>query len=137
MAKIITKDSQGEVNGWVLPIWNSAEGPVIDQVYLTVIFPGKTKGPHLHLKRRGRFKCIRGSVVLVIRNRYNVYVSTVLDVNSDPVTVQPGTPAALYNPHSGLLDDAYVLNMPFPRWTEDDQDEHVVANWNWRYNDTD
>lgn len=126
MLRIETKDTQGNVNGWLSPIWNVLDGPPVDQVYLTVISPGAVKGPHLHLKRRGLFKVIIGPVLLVIRNKQGVYLSTELDSDMDPVPVTPGTPCALYN----LMQwNAYVLNMPSPSWRPDDQDEHEVKDW--------
>ena len=127
--KITTRDQQGKVNGWLVPIWNVLDGPQVDQVYLTVIIPGAVKGPHLHLRRRGLFKVILGSVRLVIRNSQGIYLSTVMDADSDPIPVAPGIPVALYNVWEY---DAYVLNMPSPSWRPDDQDEHEVKNWNYK-----
>jgi len=127
--KIETKDAQGQVNGYLVPIWNVLDGPRVDQVYLTVINPGAMKGPHLHLKRRGLFKVLGGVVRLVIRNKQGVYLTTVMDEDEDPIPVSPGTPAALYNVGDGF---AYVLNMPSPPWRPDDQDEHEVESWNYK-----
>lgn len=129
MPKIQTKGSDGKVNGWLLPIWNTLDGPRVDQVYLTVINQGAMKGPHLHYKRRGLFKVISGSVLLVIRNQYGVYLSTEVNVDMDPIPVSPGVPAALYNLGVG---DAYVLNMPSPTWRPDDQDEWPVEGWSFK-----
>ena len=125
--KIVTRDSQGRENGFLTPIWNVLDGPQVDQVYLTVILPGRMKGPHLHLKRRGLFKVLLGSVRLVIRNKQGIYLSTEMNVDSDPIPVMPGIPAALYN--VGEDEAAYVLNMPSPPWRPDDQDEHEVKDW--------
>ena len=125
--KIETKDAQGQVNGWLCPIWNTLDGPPVDQIYLTVIAPGKMKGPHLHLRRRGLFKVIYGWAKLVIRNKQGIYLSTEMDVDTDPIPVSPGTPAALYNLCG--IEPAFVLNMPSPPWRPDDQDEHEVKNW--------
>ena len=46
--KIITKDSQGDTNGFLIPIYNIKDnffdkGKEPEQVYLTVISPGKIK----------------------------------------------------------------------------------------------
>ena len=132
--RIETRDKQGQVNGWLCPIWNVLDGPSVDQVYLTVINHGAMKGPHLHMKRRGLFKVIHGTVRLVIRNSQGIYLSTDMDVDSDPIPVSPGVPAALYN--LTVYDDAYVLNMPSPSWRPDDMDEHEVENWNYTHKET-
>ena len=126
--KILTKDIRGKPNGFLVPIWNSLDGPQVDQVYLTVIDPFQSKGPHLHMKRRGLFKVVYGLVRLVIRNESGVYVSTEMGVETDPIPVMPGIPAALYNL---MPTHAYVLNMPSPAWRPDDQDEHEVKNWSY------
>ena len=125
--RILTKGADGQDNGWLTPIWNSLDGPSVDQVYLTVIKAGTAKGPHLHMKRRGLFKVIVGTVRLVIRNKRGIYLSTEIDSDSDPVPVMPGTPCALYNQ---MAWNAYVLNMPSPAWRPDDRDEWPVENWN-------
>lgn len=130
--KITTRDGQGQVNGWLVPIWNVLDGPPVDQVYLTVIAPGAMKGPHLHMKRRGMFKVILGRVQLVIRTYQGVYLATDMGVDTDPVVVKPGVPAALYNIGYRIgMGEAYVLNMPSPPWRPDDTDEHDVENWNY------
>ncbi len=126
--KIETRDAQGQVNGWLCPIWNVLDGPQVDQVYLTVILAGMMKGPHLHLKRRGLFKVIQGNVFVVCRvdDHYSVRA---IDIFSDPIPVAPGVPCALYNKGT---EDAYVLNMPSPSWRPDDVDEHEVEGWDFK-----
>ena len=124
--KIETKDPQGRVNGWLLPVWNSTDGPKIDQVYLTVISQGMMKGPHLHNVRRGYFKVLKGAVLLVWRYPEDVYHQLALGVTSNPCIVSSGVPAAFYNRGLG---DAYVLNMPSPAWSKDEPDEWPVENW--------
>jgi dTDP-4-dehydrorhamnose 3,5-epimerase-like enzyme len=130
-AKFITKDAAGEANGWLVPIVNvhddfpdAAQWP--KQVYLTVVAPGKVKGPHLHLKRWGLFTCIAGNVKIVTRAADGTYEETFSGVDHGfrTVHVPAGVPAALQN--SGE-SEAYVLNMPSPSWHVDDQDEHEVT----------
>ena len=127
--KIITKNSKGGPNGWLIPIFNVYDDLIDEtqhprQVYLTVISPREVKGPHLHLKRWGLFTCVRGNVKIVVRieNRYEKYL-TGEDYNFATIQVPAGIPAALQN-----IDDkeAFVLNMPAPAWHIDDQDEHPV-----------
>jgi dTDP-4-dehydrorhamnose 3,5-epimerase-like enzyme len=128
--QIITRDSQGEVNGFLVPIFNARENSLAaaqhpQQVYLTVVAPGKIKGPHLHLKRWGLFTCIKGNGRIVVRteNGYEEFKSGEA-YEYATIQVPAGVPAALQN--IGDMD-AYFLNMPAPAWAVDDQDEHPVS----------
>ncbi len=127
---IITKNSKGKRNGWLLPIFNINDKFVDEaqhpkQVYLTVISPKGVKGPHLHLKRWGLFTCIKGNAKIIIRteNGYDEYFSGE-DYNFATIQVPAGTPAALKNLGNS---EAYIINMPSPAWSIDDQDEHPVS----------
>jgi hypothetical protein len=144
MPRIETKDPQGKPNGWLLPLWHVDQGPKIDQVYLTTVLPGCQKGPHLHMKRRGLFTCIRGSVLAVWRID-GEYRDVEMQEGSH-FEVLPGVPVAFYNRgismesarktiRAGLIpvapsnQEAWLLNMPSPPWRADDQDEHPVEDW--------
>lgn len=119
-------------NGWLLPIWNSAEDnwrP--EQVYLTVVAPGAHKGPHLHKRRCGRFTCIKGNVLIVMRMPTHMGLAYQMLATGEEheyatIAVRPGIPAALYNLST---KPAYVLNMPSPPWRPDDEDEWPVEGW--------
>jgi dTDP-4-dehydrorhamnose 3,5-epimerase-like enzyme len=126
---IITNDREGYYNGWLLPLWHVDDGEQIDQVYLTVVEPGMSKGPHLHHRRRGRFTCVKGNVLIVLREQggYRELWSGE-DHHFAVVRVPPGIPAAIYN---GGLDHAYVLNMPSPPWRPDEDDENSVSDWDY------
>ena len=125
--KIITKDLQGDKNGFLVPIYNFNDGffnkgKEPQQVYLTVISPGKIKGPHLHHIRTGCFTCIKGDARFILKtgDGYNeIYSGESYDYET--VIVPTGIAAALQNLGS---DDAYILNMPNPAWTPDMSDEH-------------
>lgn len=128
--KITTRSSDGQVNGFLVPIVNAHE-PFPDaahwpkQVYVTVVAPGKVKGPHLHMKRWGLFTCIVGNAKIVVKGEdgYEEYLTGV-DHQYRTIQVPAGVPAALQN----IGDtDAYILNMPSPAWHVDDQDEHSVT----------
>lgn len=133
--RIETKDNQGKPNGYVLTLWNIHEQAwTPDQVYLTVIAPGCSKGPHLHKKRCGRFLCIQGNVTIIMR-RYNhpqaegLYYRyrTGEEHGYALVEVPPGTPVQLVNDGD---EPAFVINMPSPAWRRDEPDEWPVENWN-------
>jgi dTDP-4-dehydrorhamnose 3,5-epimerase-like enzyme len=136
--KIQTKGADGQANGYLVPLWNVHEHDwAPDQVYLTVVAPGCTKGPHLHKKRHGRFFCIKGNVEIIERlydfgehpARWSSYVSTLTGEDHDyaMVEVPPCMAAAIVN-HGDT--PALVLNMPTPAWTADDPDEWPVEDWN-------
>ena len=127
--KIPTTDRHGVPNGFLIPIFNMHEGMVAPaqhpkQVYLTVVHPGATKGPHLHMKRWGLFTCIKGNAVVIVR-RDGTYqeIWTGEDHQFRSIQVPAGVPAALQNRSA---EDAYILNMPSPAWRVDDQDDHPV-----------
>ena len=124
-----TRNSNGNINGFLIPIYNVFDNFVFEdhcpkQVYLTVCDVGAVKGPHLHLKRWGYFTCIKGNIRVVVRinGAYENYFS---GSNYDYATIEipPGTPAAIQN----IADEqSYVINTPSPAWHIDDQDEHAV-----------
>ncbi len=128
--KITTKDRNGRQNGFLIPVFNVHEKFVAaaqhpQQVYVTVVAPGASKGPHLHLKRWGMFTCIKGNVKIVARAAQG-YEEHFSGERYEFATIQlpAGVPAALVNVGS---EDAYVLNMPAPAWQASDQDEHPAS----------
>jgi dTDP-4-dehydrorhamnose 3,5-epimerase-like enzyme len=123
---IQTHDVDGNPNGWLLPLWHVDDKEPIEQVYLTVVEPGMCKGPHLHWRRRGRFVCVKGNVLVVTRGSDYHERWSGEDHGFAVVRVNPGIAAALYNRGD---EPAYVLNMPYPPWRKDDQDEHEVIGW--------
>lgn len=124
---IPTKDKNGNPNGWVRTVWNCLEDSWRpDQVYITCISPGCAKGPHLHKIRSGRFFCISGTAVAVIR-RGDWYSVHVLGPNqAKPLIVPPGIPCEL---RCTSAEPAVLINMPSPAWSLDNQDEHDVSDW--------
>lgn len=127
--KFTTKDEHGEVNGFLVPIYNIherffASGKEPQQVYMTTILPGTIKGPHLHFIRTGFFTCIKGNVRVVLKTDagYEVFFSGE-DHEYLSIEVPTGTPAAV----QALGDEeAFLLNMPNPAWTPDMNDEHTA-----------
>ena len=122
---IETKDTAGRINGFLMPIWNALTKPELrpDQVYMTAIKPGKRKGPHLHMKREGRFVLLSIEASVLIKDAKN----GVYPLMFGEITVVPaGVPCALYNVGKTT---ALVLNMPAPAWSKDDQDDWPVETW--------
>lgn len=149
MTRIETRDANGNVNGWLAPLWHADQGPKIEQVYITAVAPGCMKGPHLHMKRRGLFYLISGTGALVLKtNDYALAESMVTDPKGWPayrffdlnngyavfyhangIQVPAGIACALYN--TGNID-AVFLNMPSPPWRADEPDEHPVEDWGFK-----
>jgi dTDP-4-dehydrorhamnose 3,5-epimerase-like enzyme len=125
--KHITRDYDGNENGYLVPIWNIHENFAEhspQQVYLSVVTPGRIKGPHLHNIRHGYFTCIKGNIRVILKteNGYETCFSGE-DYEYTSVIVPAGTPAVV----QCLGDeDALILNMPSPAWTPDMNDEHTA-----------
>lgn len=128
MPRIETKDAQGKPNGFVLPIWNALESEYRpEQVYLTSVLPGTSKGPHLHKKREGRFCCVSGNCDVIVRSPNGVYIEHLnLGTDNRIIRVPPGYAAQIVC--RGDVE-ARVLNMPNPAWSKEDPDEWPVENW--------
>ena len=127
--KIVTRDSAGLTNGWLVPIYNIhdcffAKGHEPQQVYLTIIAPRSLKGPHLHFVRTGFFTCIKGTVRIIVKldGQYRIYLSSESD-GFCSVEIPTGVPAVLQNLGD---EEAFVLNMPCPAWQPDMHDEHTA-----------
>lgn len=125
-----TKDRSGNINGFLVPIYNMHDGFIESenapkQVYLTVCDVAKVKGPHLHKKRWGFFTCIRGNVRIIAREG-SVFVDYFSgeDYHFATIEIPPGVAAAIQNIGK---EPAYVINTPSPAWHTDDQDEHLVT----------
>jgi len=125
--KFETKGEGGELNGFLVPIYNINEGFFIggkepQQVYMTSILPGTIKGPHLHFIRTGFFTCIKGNVRVVLKTGegYQQFFSGE-DHDYLSIEVPTGIPAAVQCIGN---EEAFLLNMPNPAWTPDMNDEH-------------
>lgn len=134
--KIETYDKDGKKNGYLVPIYNINDNFFNQdfepkQVYLSVLSPGCSKGPHLHYKRIGFFTCIKGNVKIVVKigsSYQEYYIGEDYDYAS--VEVPTGIPALIENISK---EDAFLLNMPNPAWTPDMNDE-FTADFNDYYN---
>jgi dTDP-4-dehydrorhamnose 3,5-epimerase len=125
--RIVTYDAEHHENGALIPVYNIHDGfyekgEEPQQVYLTIVAPGQIKGPHLHYVRRGCFTCIKGNVRVVVKvdGQYQTYCSGE-DNNYLSIQIPVGLPAAIQNIGS---EEAWVVNMPYPAWTADMNDEH-------------
>jgi dTDP-4-dehydrorhamnose 3,5-epimerase len=135
--KFITKQNDGQENGFLIPLVNVHDGFFQDgkfpkQVYLTTVKPGMIKGPHLHFIRTGFFTCIKGNVKIVLKidGKYEEFYSGD-SYNYLSVEIPTGVPAAI----QCLGDEeAFILNMPSPAWTKDMNDEHTADFSDYEFN---
>ena len=70
--KITTRDGEGKINGFLVPIYNMHDGFIAEenspkQVYLTVCDAGQIKGPYLHMKRWGSLPVSAVTSALLLR----------------------------------------------------------------------
>ena len=126
--KFITRNQEGQTNGYLIPIYNIHDGffdagREPQQVYLTVVAPHCIKGPHLHYIRTGFFTCIKGNVRIIVKigDEYREYYSGEA-YRYLSIEIPIGVPAAIQNLEG---NEAFVLNMPNPAWTPDMNDEHT------------
>jgi len=72
-----TKDvSDNHVNGSLTVIWRDWDNLIknpLKMVYVSSVFPGEIKGPHIHKKRNSYFICIRGKIVFIIKDKEEKY----------------------------------------------------------------
>ncbi len=128
---IPTKAADGTPNGHLLLIHNDSQTDYrVAQVYATIVDPGCVKGPHLHLRRSGRFVCLKGEIKIVTR-QWDTYAehSSGEFSGRNIICVPPGMAAAIYSVGDG---PAMVLNMPDRPWTIEDPDDNPVTGWDYK-----
>ena len=67
-----TKDiNDNHVNGSLTVVYRDYDKIITDELkmaYISSVFPGEIKGPHLHKKRNSYFVCIHGKVVFISKD---------------------------------------------------------------------
>ena len=124
--KIITHDSAGRENGWLLELYKDKETGKKTEVYLATTKPGSFKGYHLHRIRAGRFIAIKGKVRVIMYLRDgDVWKKTeqILDAANPTRIFVP------VNVATGLEtigdEEAWLINYPDPPYDPDLKDEQV------------
>ena len=73
-----TKDIKDDhVNGTLTVIFRDYDKIIENEpkmVYVSSVFPGEVKGPHLHTKRNSYFVCIHGKVIFVLKDENGEYI---------------------------------------------------------------
>jgi len=117
----------GKVNGKLISVWKHYEGqrelPPME-AYVTSFLPGVTKGPHLHKTRWDYFTCIKGKILIIVRDNDGKYYETVSS-EDNPVTVE--VPANIPSASINLSNEtSLVLNLCNPAWHSDNEDNYNV-----------
>ena len=128
---VATRDLRGSENGWLIEIASSRDGwsKFLDnaQVYLTTLLPRKKKGWHLHHKKENQLTCIRGRVILGVKEGDKIEE---IEMNGEqPVTIRisRGVPICFYN-HGD--EPAYILNLCSPPHNPNDlEQEDLDIPW--------
>jgi dTDP-4-dehydrorhamnose 3,5-epimerase-like enzyme len=122
-----TDQRTGETNGKLISIWKHYEGerqvPPME-AYVTTYHPGVLKGPHLHKTRWDYFVCIRGRVLIVVKDAdgtYHEFVSS--EDNPVVIEVPANVPSATLNLSR---DISAVLNLCNPAWHPENEDNYNV-----------
>lgn len=121
--KVVTKDHEGNTNGWLLEL---AKAGKKTKTYLSASEPRAFKGYHLHRVREANYVCIKGSIKIILyqhdgnrwqRSEYIMDAATPTRLTI-PVNVATGL-ETLGN------EEAWIVNHPNPAYDPDLQDEQV------------
>lgn len=132
--KHIKTQKDGKENGWMIPIYNKEEPYFssynLNFVYASCILAGNVKGPHLHKKRECRLVCIKGEVELIVREEgeYRRYILS--GSNPNMVTIKAGNPFMVRC--GELSTEGILLNFANHIWKQEDQDNYVPEDWNYK-----
>lgn len=126
-----TRDSSGQENGWLMEIASSRDGwsKFLDhaQVYLTTVLPGKKKGWHVHHKKENQLTCIRGKVILGVKQGEKIEEIAMDAGQPTTVRVPRDIPICFYNPGD---EPAYILNLCSPPYDpKDPEQEDLDIPW--------
>ena len=123
-----TRDQRtGEINGKLISVWKHYEGqrelPPME-AYVTTYHAGVLKGPHLHKTRWDYFVCIRGKVLIIVKDPkegYREFISS----EDHPVVVE--VPANVPSATLNLSEEtSAVLNLCNPAWHPENEDNYNV-----------
>ena len=131
-----TKDTKDQhINGSLTVVWRDWDKTMINRpnmVYVSSIYPGEIKGPHLHTKRNSYFVCIHGKVIFIVRDENGKY-QEIESSADDPVLVY--VPKNSPSAHLNLSDEtSKVLALTDVAWRPNDNEMKNVFfddyDWN-------
>lgn len=129
-----TKDvNDGHINGTLTVVWRDWDNKINapKMVYISSVFPGEIKGPHIHTKRNSYFTCIHGKVVFIIKELDGTY-NEIVSSEEQPIMiyVPKNIPSAHVNISDGI---SRVLTLADVAWKPNDNEmkNTEFANYDW------
>ncbi len=123
-----TKDiSDNHVNGSLTVVYRDYDRIITDElkmIYISSVFPGEIKGPHVHTKRNSFFLCIHGKVIFIIKDS-NGKIHEIESSAEKPVLVKvpKGTASAHINPTNEI---GRILALADVAWRPNDNEMNNV-----------
>lgn len=129
-----TDVKDGHPNGSLTVVWRDWDNIIKKpkMVYLSSVYPGEIKGPHLHVRRNSYFVCIRGKVLFVVKDKNGKYKEIELsEDNPTMVFVPKGYPSAHLNLSDGI---SQILALADLAWRPNDNEMKNVSfdDYDWK-----
>ena len=131
-----TKDiSDNHVNGELTVIWRDWDKIISHEpkmMYVSSVFPGQIKGPHIHTKRNSYFSCVHGNVTFVVKDKNDKYNE--IEANSDEPTlihIPKNIASAHINSGNGI---AHILTLADVAWKPNDNEMKNITfdDYDWK-----
>ena len=131
-----TKDITDEhVNGSLTVIWRDWDKIISYEpkmVYVSSVFPGQVKGPHIHRKRNSYFSCVHGSVTFIVKDKNDKYHE--IEANSDEPTLIH-IPKNIASAHLNSGNEiAHILTLADVSWKPNDNEMKNITfdDYDWK-----
>lgn len=129
-----TKDiNDSQINGSLTVVWRDWDKIIKNpqMVYVNFISAKQVKGPHLHQNRTSYFYCIKGELVLIIKDK-NGKIYEVITKSDEPqlIEIPNGVGAAIVNPGD---TPSIVLVLADIAWRPNDNEMRNIMfeDYNW------
>ena len=115
-------------NGSLTVVWRDWDQIISHEpkmVYVSSVFPGEIKGPHIHTKRNSYFSCIHGNVIFIVKDKQGNYHE--IKSNSDePKLIHVPNMVASAHINSGN-ETARVLTLADIAWKPNDNEMQNIT----------
>ena len=101
-------------------------------VYVSSVFPGQVKGPHIHTKRNSCFSCIHGNATFIVKEQNGKYHE--IETSSDePTLIHIPKNIASAHVNSGN-ETAHILTLADVSWKPNDNEmKNITFNdYDWK-----
>jgi len=111
------------VNGSLTLVWRDWDNIIKEHpkmVYITSVFPGEIKGPHIHTRRTSYFTCVHGKVAFVIKDGSGQYHEVVTS-SDEPMLIH--IPKNIASAHMNLANEtSRILTLADIAWKPNDNE---------------